>query len=148
MLYLEACNFSNNRTHAIPLFITSNILPVNMLYFETVSAIMHDVSTNSTPCNIRQLFIHSSHIHAHNTRSSSTKNFFIQESRLRVKLKSFSAFGARLWNCLHPDWRKLTKRAFKRKLHKLLLTVLGIEDYYVDAHSLILKINANNYCTL
>ena len=139
--------FLNNRTHAIPLFLTSNILPVNMLYFETVSAIMHDVSTNSTPCNIRQLFIHSSDVHVHNTRSSSNKNFFIQESRLRVKLKSFSAFGARLWNCLHPDWRKLTKRAFKRN-HKLLLTVLGIEDYYVDAHSLILKINANDYCTL
>ena len=78
-----------------------------------------------------------------NTHSSSTYNFFIQESRLRVKLKSFSAFGARLWNCLHTDWRKLKKRAFKRKLHKLLLTVLGIEDYYVDAHSLILKFNAN-----
>ena len=87
---------SNNRTHAIPLFTTSNILPVNMLYFETVSAIMHDVSTNSTPCNIRQLFIHSSDVHEHNTRSSSTKKFFIQESGLRVKLKSFSAFGARL----------------------------------------------------
>ena len=81
--------FLNHRTHAIPLFLTSNILPVNMLYFETVSAIMHDVSTNSTPSNIRQLFIHSSDVHAHNTRSSSTKNFFIQESRLRVKLKSF-----------------------------------------------------------
>ena len=86
--------FLNNRTHAIPLFLTSNILPVNMLYFETVSAIMHDVCTNSTPCNIRQLFIHSSDVHAHNTRSSFNKNFFIQESRLRVKLKSFSAFGA------------------------------------------------------
>ena len=119
-----------------------------MLYFETVSPIMHDVSTNSTPWNIRQLFIHSSDVHAHNTRSSSRKNSFIQESRLRVKLKSYSAFGARLWNCLHPDWRRLTKRAFKRKLHKLLLTVLGIEDYYVDAHSLILKFSANNYCTL
>ena len=64
------------------LFITSNILPV-MLYFETVSAIMHDVSTNSTPRNIRQLFIHSSDVHAHNTRSSSTKKFYIQGSRLR-----------------------------------------------------------------
>ena len=63
------------------------------------------------------------------------------------KLKSFPAFGERLWNCLHPYWRKLTK-AFKRKLHKLFQTVLGIEDYYVDAHSLILKFNANNYCTL
>ena len=37
------------------------------------------------------------------------------------------------------DWRKLAKRAFKRKIHKLLLTVLDIEDDYVDAHSLILN---------
>ena len=58
-----------------------------------------------------------------------------------MKLKSFSAFGARLWNCLHHDWRKLTKGAFKRKLHKLLLAVLGIEDYYVDAHYQLLKFN-------
>ena len=77
------------------LFITSNILPV-MLYFETVSAIMNDFSTNSTPRNIRQLFIYSSDVHAHNTRSSFKKKFYIQESRLRVKLKSFSAFVARL----------------------------------------------------
>jgi len=47
-----------------------------------------------------------------------------------------------------PDWRKLTKRALKRKIHKLLLTVLEIEDYYVDAHSLILNLNTSNYYTL
>ena len=39
-----------------------------MLYFGTVSAIMHDVSTNSTPCNIRQLFIHLSDVHTHNVQ--------------------------------------------------------------------------------
>ena len=31
------------------------------------------------------------------------------------------------------------KVTFKRKIHKLLLTVLEIEDDYVDAHSLILN---------
>ena len=35
--------FVSKRYHAIPLFVASNILPVNMLYFETVSSIMHDV---------------------------------------------------------------------------------------------------------
>ena len=119
-----------------------------MLYFETVSTIMHDVSTHSTPKNIRELFIHSSDIHAYNTRFSCADNLFVQKSRLHIKLKSFPAFGTRLWNCLHPDWRKLTKRAFKRKIHKLLLTVLEIEDYYVDAHSLILNLNTSNYYTL
>ena len=56
-----------------------------------------------------------------------------------MKLKSFPAFGTRLWNCLYPDWRKLTKRAFKRKIHQLPVTVLEIEDYYVESHSLILN---------
>ena len=53
--------FSSKRSHAIPLFITSNILLVNMLYFETVFAIMHDVFTISTPRNF--LFIHLTSIH-------------------------------------------------------------------------------------
>ena len=82
----------------------------------------------------------------HTTRVSRVQIiFFVQKSRLHVKPKSFPAFGKRLWNCLHPDWRKLTKRAFKRKIHKLLLTIQGIEDYYVDAHSLILNFNKSNY---
>jgi len=61
--------------------------------------------------------------------------------RLGGKLKSFSASGARLWNCLPSDWYKLMKSVFKGKLHKLLFTVLGIEDDYVDACSLISILN-------
>ena len=85
------------------------------------------------------LFIHLTFMHT--TRVSRADNLFVQKSRLHMKLKSFPAFGTRLWNCLHPDWRKLTKRTFKRKIHKLLLTVLEIEYYYVDARSLILNLN-------
>ena len=106
-----------------------------------VSTIMHDVSTCSTPKNIPELFIHLSDVHVYNTRFSCADNLFVQKSRLHVKLKSFPAFGTRLWNCLHSDWRRLTKRAFKRKIIKLLLTVLEIEDYYVAAHSLIVTLN-------
>ena len=106
-----------------------------------VSTKIHDVSTRSTPQNIHQLFLHSSD-HAYNMRFSCADNLFVQKSRLHMKLKSFPAFGTRLWNCLHPDWCKLMKKAFKRKIHKFLLTVLEIEDYYVDAHSLILNLNA------
>ena len=112
-----------------------------MLYFETVSTTTHDVSTRSTPKNIRELFIHSSDVHVYNTRFSCADSLLVQKSRLHMKFKSFPAFGTRLWNCLHPDWRKLTKRAFKRKIYKLLLTVLEIEDYYVDAHSLTMNLN-------
>ena len=56
--------FASKRSCAVPLFVASNILPVNMLYFETVSTIMHDVSIHSTPKNNRELFIHASDVHA------------------------------------------------------------------------------------
>ena len=53
---------------------------------------------------------------------------------------SFSIFGAKLWNCLKPDLRKLRKQPFKNKIHQFILVVLGNEDDYVDVSTLMLKI--------
>ena len=72
----------------------SSILRVNMLYFGTVSTIMHDVSTCSTPKNTRERFIHLSDVHAYNTRFSCADNLFVQKSKLNMKLMSFNAFGS------------------------------------------------------
>ena len=49
--------FCNTRTHAIPLFVSSNIPPTDMLYFETVFTLMHDISNNSVPKNIQKLLV-------------------------------------------------------------------------------------------
>ena len=76
-----------------------------MLYFETVCSLMHDISTNSAPRNICLLFTYSSDIHTYNTRFSDAGNFYVNKSRLSVRLNSFSALGAKVWNCLKPDLR-------------------------------------------
>ena len=52
--------FAGNRCHAIPLFVSANVLPHNMRYFERVCSLMHDISTNSAPQNICDLFTCSS----------------------------------------------------------------------------------------
>ena len=39
-------------THSVPLFISANILPVNMLYIKTVASLMRDLSSGSLPPNI------------------------------------------------------------------------------------------------
>ena len=132
--------FADNSSHAIPLFVSANVLPLNMLYFETVCSLMHDISTNSAPQNICDLFTCSSDLHSHNTRFSDAGNLYINKSRLRIQLNSFSIFGAKLWNCLKPDLRKLRKQPFKNKIHQFLLAVLGNEDDYVDVSTLMLKI--------
>ena len=54
---------------------------------------MHDVSIHTIPKNIRknirELFIHSSDVHAYNTRFSCADNLFVQKSRLHMKLSLF-----------------------------------------------------------
>ena len=77
---------------------------------------MHDVSTHSTPKNIRELFIHASDVHAYNTRFSGADNLFVQKSRLNMKLQSFPAFGTRLWNCIHRIGESSRKEHLKEKL--------------------------------
>ena len=57
-----------------------------------------------------------------------------------IQLNSFSIFGAKWWNSLKHDLRKLSKKPFKHKIHQFLLAVLDNEDDYVDVSTLMLKI--------
>ena len=86
---LRLMYFSEPRAHAVPLFTSSKILPLNMLYVETVSSIMFDVSCLTVPTNISNLFIKTNKKHNHETRFSYSCNFYINRSRLHQNQESF-----------------------------------------------------------
>ena len=86
--------------------------------------------------------VHPTGVHSYNDRFSDDGNLHVNISRVSIRLNSLSIFGAKLWNCLKPDLRKLRKGPFKNKIHQFLLAVLGNEDDYVDASTLILKITS------
>jgi len=46
---LRLIYFTPNDAHAIPLFIQSKILPVNMIYFDTIVNLMHDIWEKTSP---------------------------------------------------------------------------------------------------
>ena len=66
----------------------------------------------------------SSDVHTYNTRFSDAGNLYVKKSRLSIHLNSFSIFGAKLWNCLKHDLRKLRKKPLKNKIHQFILAVL------------------------
>ena len=105
-----------------------------------VSANVLCTTTHLPILRLCDLFTCSSDVHAYNTRFSGAGNLYVNKSRLRIQLNSFSIFGAKLWNCLKPELRKLRKKPFKNKIHQVLLAVLGNEDDYVDVSTLTLKI--------
>ena len=83
------------------------------------------------------MFLPDVHTYNTNTTFSDAGNLYVNKSRLRIQ---FSIFGAKLWNCLKPDLRKLRKKPFKNKIHQFLLAELGNEDDYVDVSTLMFKI--------
>ena len=137
---LRLIYFAPYRSHAIHLFLSSNCLPFNMLYFSSVSSLMHDVANNVTPSNITNLFEYSSKFHNYNTRFSSKGNFHIKYSRSLQLNKSFSRSGGKIWNCI-PDYLKsLPKKSFKMKIRDLLLNILSEEDDYPTISDLLTKL--------
>ena len=137
---LRLMYFSEPRAHTVSLFITSNILPINMLYVETVSSLMYDVSRLSVPSNISDLFTKVNKIHTHKTRSSSSGNFYIKSSSLSLNQRSFARFGAKLWNSYPDKFRQLPKSAFKKHVHESLLLIMEAEDNYVETLIFLYKI--------
>ena len=101
--------------------LSANVLPLNMLYFETVCSLMHDISTNSASQDTCELFNCSSGLHSYNTRFSDVDNLYVNESRLGIQLNSLSILGAKLWNCLKPDYANLGKYLLKTKFTNFYL---------------------------
>ena len=131
--------FAPYRPHAIPLFVSSNTIPVTMLYFKSIIHIMHDVFNKLTPCSTSSLFNRSNEIHNYNTIFSSAGNYHIKHSRCNKKYKSRSRQGTKISNSIPQELRKLSKYVFKKNIENQLLQVLKEEDNYVGIPTLINK---------
>ena len=119
------------RDHAIPLFLEANVLPITLLYHECVSNLMYDINSNNAPINMLNLFKKTSSIHSYNTRSSTSGNLYVQNSRLEMQKRSFSRLGVRLWNEIPCHMRDLPKKMFKRVLRTSLLNIFQKEVDYI-----------------
>ena len=134
---MRLINFAPFRSHAVPYFLHSNIMPITMLYFKLSSVLMFDVYNNTAPHNILHLFIPTQQIHSYSTRSSSSGNYYISHSRLNQKNGSFSIMGAKIWNSIPENLRNSSKSLFKEKVHTTLLKIFEVQDRYADLNTVI-----------
>ena len=105
-------HFADKQQHAIPFFLDSNFLPVQMIYFEKTASLMHDVSNRIAPVLIRKLFTKTEDVHSYNTRSAYSGNFYVKSSRLETQKFSFSRSGSCIYNCLPVSLRNESKKKF------------------------------------
>ena len=100
-------HFAKFSFHAVPHVISTNILPLRLLWFKNCSVLMHDVYNMMS--DISDLFTPTKDVHHYNTRSSTVGKFYINYSRLNHYKNSFSIMGAKLWNSIPDVKRQLPK---------------------------------------
>ena len=113
---------------------------VEMLYYKSMSILMHDINCKTAPSKLLDLFTRADSVHPYNTRSASTGRFYIKHSRLKQQSHSFSRIGCKIWNGLPEHLRTKNKTCFKKCIQQTLLQLLEYEDNYVDVHTLIQKL--------
>ena len=82
-------------------------------------------------------------VHKYNTRSSSSSNFYRSYCRLNHHKNSFASIGAKIWNSIPTNLKKLPERTFKTKIHNLFFLNLQNQDNYADIDNLIYEIKKN-----
>ena len=102
--------FGDYNSHAVPYFVSSSFLSLDLLYFKSVAILMHDISNSLTATNTIYLtyllpnliFIHIIQYH-------------LQEVTIMLNTKSFSRYGV--------------------NIHDTLLQILSEENDYIDLPS-------------
>ena len=56
---LRLIYFSDSKNHAIPLFVSSGLLPLNIIYFKHIATLMHDIFSHCAHLKISELFTRS-----------------------------------------------------------------------------------------
>lgn len=104
----------------------SKILPGNMIYFDTVSNLMHDIWEWLAPSLTRTLYTRSNESRVQHKGCRDKGNY----PRKEVKLGSFECslprFGAILWNQNSPDWRDISEPILKKKFEYFYLRLFRI----------------------
>ena len=132
--------FAGWRDHAIPLFLETNVLLITFLYYESVSTLVHNINNDKAPANMSNVFQKTSNIHSYNTRSSTSRTFYVKISRLEIQNNSFSRLRVKLWNEIPRYITDLLKKTFKRVLRKFLFDFLEKEDDFIQIPMIIKKV--------
>ena len=109
--------FSEPRAHAVPLFISSKILPLQTLYAEKLSSVVFDVSCMNAPSNNCDLFTKANSKHKH----AWDQGFFVRKYVQNFKTESKSRFF----------------------LHDFLPSKMEAEDDYVEVPILLQKMTSS-----
>ena len=85
---LRLINFGDYASDAVSYFISANILPIDMLYFKSVSTLMYEIYNGNSPLPILSMFSLTGNVSSYNTRFSEKKILFPSKYPIPKKFRN------------------------------------------------------------
>jgi hypothetical protein len=137
---LRPIYFKSFDNHAIPLFVSSNSLPINMMYIKESANMLHNISTGDSPTALQELFKKTHLRFIIIIQEQRRKYTYITYSCLELQKCSFFQLGAEIWNSIDQSLCSKSKKIFKHKMCQALFTILTTENHYVDVPMIIARL--------
>ena len=104
------------RAHTQMLFKKLKYLKLHDIYLLETAKTMYKICNGMSPIKYSQKMIKLEKIHLHNTRQNQSNSIFVKGVRTKFAQKLTLFFGAKLWNKLPNDLKKLPYHRFKKAL--------------------------------
>ena len=108
--------------HASPLYVKLNIFSLDKLILYALAKFMHKYYLKCLPSSFNNYFTLVSSIHSCHTRNTAKSNqYFLPQFSTSLLLRTIKFKGAKLWNDIPENLRKLSHKQFLLKYKAMLL---------------------------
>ena len=111
---LRIITFSSFDSHSDPLFLKLQILPFDFIYKLNLSILMNKIQNNNITGSYNLIPLQN--IHNHNTRLSTSRNYYQTKSSINTGQTTFTNQGLKLWRKVPTDIKQLPLNLFKYKI--------------------------------
>ena len=120
----------SKQTHSKPLFISLNWLPFHQIIEPQTAVLMYKVKNAMCPQYLKDMFVSTSEMHTHRTRSVSNDAMYIKRGASNNFNKTFAYYGAKTWNSLPSTLKdSLSLEIFKNSCKKLLMDKIKMDTF-------------------
>ena len=118
---VRVITFSDFREHSSFLFHALSIIKLVDLIFFYVAMFMYHFYTAKLPNAFKDLFKNVSNRHAYNTRLAARQTYSLPSVRTSYGKFNLSFIGAKIWNTISDDKKRMPKHSFKEAIKSNIL---------------------------
>jgi len=112
---IKTISWSSHRCHVTPLYSQLNLLKLEDIHQLEIAKLMHNFHNNRMPNTFDRLFTAVNSVHTHETRSSTSGQYFCHPVCSQYGKRSNKFKGSRMWQQIASSLKELPAVIFKKR---------------------------------